>query len=142
MQAAAFGSPKGMDYLFVDEFPTRYQLRRQAYVLNAAVDPGANRPNVIFYVVGNGTGAFTVEGRSIRCGGRFRRLSDNDPIRTELPLAREQFTWYPTEGSACRGIDPEKVFHLSISSSSGQRYSEQIPFRVAQNGTHWVMDGP
>lgn len=140
MQATELGSPEGIYHLGVDEFPIRYQLRRPAYVLSAVVDPGANRPNVSFYVVANSADAFSVTGQSIRCGGGFRPLPANDPIRSEFPLGEEQFTWGPAEIGPCRDIHPERVIHLRIASSSGHRYIERIPFRVVRNGTHWEID--
>jgi hypothetical protein len=140
MSPTKYGGPGGMHYIGVDDYPTRYELRRPEYTLHAAIAPTANTPNMVFYVVGRSDDAFTVTGSNIRCGGAFMRIPRNDPIRAELPLAEEQFRWMPEPSAACADVDPPQVIRLTITSSSGARHTEAIPFIVVRNGIHWELD--
>lgn len=140
MKPTGYGGPSGIEYIGVDDYPTRYELRRPEYTLHAVIAPMSNMPNVVFYVVGRSDDAFTVTGSSIRCGGGFRRIGKGDPIRADLPLAEEQFHWIPEPSGPCADVDPPQVIHLTVTSSSGARHTETIPFTVVRDGIHWELD--
>ena len=145
MEAVEYGQTELSNVRAHSDFPIRYKLERDQYILHAIIDKRSILPTVIFSVEGKTLIDAHIRGTGVPYFLDLREIRSVEYLHYGYPSGSVRFVWNPEDrrvyGDRKALPKHKRKFTISVYDGIGKKVAEEeILFDIVVNGIHRVYD--